>query len=282
MNATNKTFPGEETRNCGERKNSPKHNFAHVAHGQKHSLAIDNDGGVYSWGINNTFGQLGRPTTKMKTSVPHSVTSFLPVNARAVRGFVGGLSDSGHSAILDSNGNLWVAGCDRWQQLGLGSSEGGASGYTWGDGGKIWRTEFTLNPYVNELLMKFRRKNYDKDEGGCTIRDVALGGDHTLVLASNQRDVVSFGKGSEGQLGLTSKPFVSAPVRSNQLSSSSADEQTNISMVCAVQHCSMTLDENGQLLKKAGKCYNKEDVVTNAIQECIKRGIKDGLMVDKE
>jgi len=277
--------PRNDRYNNNNNKNSetaPKnHTFIHVAHGQKHSLAIDISGNVYSWGINNTFGQLGRPTGKKKSSsssssssIPHSVTLFLPPNVKAVRGYVGGLSDSGHSAILDSSGNLWVAGCDRWQQLGLGSSQGGASGYTWGDGGKIWRTEFTLNPYVNEVLLKFQTKKQDQH----IIRDVALGGDHTLVLSSNQKDVISFGKGGEGQLGLSSKPFVSAPVRSNQLSSSSNNEKTKISMVCAVQHCSMTLDENGQLLKKAGKCYNKQNMVTDAIKACIKRGTKDGLL----
>lgn len=44
--------------------------------------------------------------------------------------YTGGTKDSGHTALVDEDGGLWMAGCDRWQQLGLGSSFTGAAGYT--------------------------------------------------------------------------------------------------------------------------------------------------------
>ena len=55
----------------------------------------------------------------------------------------------------------------------------------------------------------------NETSGTNKIRDVALGGDHTVVLSGNQHDVYTFGKGGEGQLGVMGKPFVSAPVKSH-------------------------------------------------------------------
>ena len=102
------------------------------------------------------------------------------------------------------------------------------------------------------------------------IRDVSLGEDHTIILSSNQRDVYAFGKGGDGQLGLVGKPFVSAPIRSTSLSSPSDD----IHAVCAVQSCSITLGEHGDVLKKVGKCRN----VAQGIRDCIERAREQELI----
>mmetsp|Transcript_28650 Transcript_28650/g.41652 ORF Transcript_28650/g.41652 Transcript_28650/m.41652 type:complete len:99 (-) Transcript_28650:140-436(-) len=84
--------------------------------------------------------------------------------------------------------------------------------------------------------------------GENTIRDVALGWDHTVVLSSNQRDVYVFGKGGDGQLGLSGKPFVSGPAKSVELSSKntsskhnndSSSNSDNTAAVCAIRRCSM-------------------------------------------
>merc|ERR1712071_160163 len=105
--------------------------------------------------------------------------------------------DSGHSAILDSMGILWMSGCDRWQQLGLGSANGGAAGYTW-KGGKLWQDRFVRSESITEELSK-QKQNPNNNDNVHTIRDVALGGDHTLVLSSNQTGVYAFGKCGDGQ-----------------------------------------------------------------------------------
>ena len=235
-----------------------------VAHAQSQdgsgqSLGLTDDGRVYSWGPKHSLGQLGRAAN---TSCPKKrpclvrYDSDAPVQAVAV--YAGGFADAGHSAILDQQGQLWMAGCDRWQQLGLGSPSGGAGGYTWLKSGRIYHAQFIRNDFVTPLL-----QSYDT---AAQIRDVALGGDHSVVLSSNRRDVITFGKGGEGQLGLSQKLFLSAPAKSTELSSS----QGNIAAVCAIENCSLTLDDKGSVLKTAGKCRETQQFL-NALQSCQRR-----------
>lgn len=228
----------------------------------KHSIGITSDGRAFSWGSKNHLGQLGRDTTSSSDSkkrplpVEYEASSAPPVSFS--KAYVGGFGESGHSALLDSSGSqLWFSGCDRWQQLGLGSTQGGASGYTW-DQGRIWRNKFVRNDFFTL--------------SGQTIRDVALGGDHTVVLSSNQKDVYVFGKGGDGQLGVDGKPFVSAPTRSRALSETA---QQKVAAVCAIHHCSFTLDDKGRTLRKTGKCRS---IPKEALQHCIKRAASHGLL----
>jgi alpha-tubulin suppressor-like RCC1 family protein len=234
--------------------------FVHLASGSRHLIGITTDGVAFSWGRSNAVGQLGRNTEE---DTPSKIPGPISLPNKASKGYTsnGCSSGSGHSAILDDQGMLWMAGCDRWQQLGLGSSKGGSSGYTWQDG-KLWQDRFVPSNHVTDL-MKERHNS-------ATIRDVSLGGDHTLVLASNQQDVYAFGKGGDRQLGLIGKQFVSAPVKSTVLS------EPGVSAVCAVQLCSMTLDENGNVKKRVGRC--RSTVVAEGIQKCIARATHDGLV----
>jgi alpha-tubulin suppressor-like RCC1 family protein len=243
-------------------KEGGKDRFVCKASGTRHSIGIDSHGNAYSWGRSNALGQLGRDTNNgSATKKPAPVD--LPGKA-AKRAYVsqGSGSDSGHSAILDDSGMLWMTGCDRWQQLGLGSAKGGSAGYTW-QGGKLWRENFVPSFYVLDLMKENR-----SDSG---IRDVALGGDHTLVLSDDRRSVYGFGKGGDGQLGLVGKPFVSAPVKSRFLSSDRGD----IAAVCAVKACSFTLDRKGSISQQAGRCRS---VIKEELDRCLARAKHEGLV----
>ncbi|KAI2505520.1 hypothetical protein MHU86_8951 [Fragilaria crotonensis] len=129
------------------------------ADGSQQHVGITSCGKVFTWGKSNEMGQLGRKTISRKDC---RIPAQVAIPSRAIRGFAGGSNESGHTVVLDSDGYLWMAGCDRWQQLGLGSAEGGASGYTW-ENGMIWRDFFTRNDFIKDLLAS-------KDE---SIRDVA-------------------------------------------------------------------------------------------------------------
>ena len=251
---------------------------------KQHSVGITADGVVYTWGPSSGFGQLGRPTGKTSASsgddgksihYEHSRTPGPAVfsgtdenQVQGYRAYVGGASDSGHTAVLDVTGNLWMTGCDRWQQLGLGSPAGGSAGYTW-VGGKTHQTSFQRNEFITTLLQQH--------DANARIRDVALGGDHTVVLSSNQKDVFAFGKGAEGQLGLNEKRFVSAAARSSLLSASS-NNATAIASVCAMQNCSLTMDRNGKVLQTAGKCRDTQADFVKALATCRERAEKSGLL----
>ncbi|KAL3803171.1 hypothetical protein HJC23_003446 [Cyclotella cryptica] len=261
-----------------KRTNAHHLEFIHTSKAQEagHTLSITSKGKAYSYCHNsktcdNELGQLGRTGN---TSIPLPV--ILPEDGVPRYAYTGGFPSSGHSAILDSTGHLWVSGCDRWQQLGLGSSDGGSTGYTW-KGGRLWQTQFQKNLYVIDFLKRLDPSLYARD---CVdapkkwIRDVALGGDHTLILSHNKRDVIAFGKGGEGQLGLSSKPWVSSPSKSKVLSSSNAD----VAAVCAYRNCSFTLDDCGRVKDTAGKCSFEVKGLQRAVDLCRKRARADGMI----
>lgn len=245
-----------------------------------HSVGITREGHVLTWGRSNRLGQLGRPTatkTKIKSSsssVDATTTKATQpglavfegrTTVRGVRAYAGGSADAGHTAVIDQDGDLWMAGCDRWQQLGLGSSMLGATGYTWK---ALYQTTFQRNDFVRAYLREL--------DPTATIRDVAIGGDHTIVLSSNGRDVIAFGKGGEGQLGLHQKCFVSAPMKSKYLSSS---ERGKISAVCAFDNCSAALSPKGEILSEAGKCHRTQSLLQSLV-ECRKEARLAGLLSD--
>eukprot|EP00533_Pseudo-nitzschia_delicatissima_P001441 CAMPEP_0116105768 /NCGR_PEP_ID=MMETSP0327-20121206/15233_1 /TAXON_ID=44447 /ORGANISM="Pseudo-nitzschia delicatissima, Strain B596" /LENGTH=311 /DNA_ID=CAMNT_0003598245 /DNA_START=95 /DNA_END=1030 /DNA_ORIENTATION=+ len=294
--------------------------FLDISEGPRHSLGITADGRVYSWGnsrASNNLGQLGRDTStsKKKVTRPGLVEPFCDNHLKAARVFVSNSAqkDSGHSAIIDENGRLWMSGCDRWQQLGLGSANGGASGYTW-KGGKLWHDKFILSESITTEMPKKQKMNNSDDKNnivqrttseGTIIRDAALGGDHTLVLSSNKQDVFAFGKCGDGQCGFIGKPYVSAPKRSKLLSSTSSirssdsSEDTSndgsrkyIAAVCAVEACSITIDDDGKVIRKVGKCTPSSksmsksssssiftaSALSDGIEKCIQNARRRGLI----
>lgn len=244
----------------------------------KNFIGISLEGQVFTWGKCNHLGQLGRsgkashvlPAQFSNPAHEDRITengntrnlSSTEVQIKASKVYTGGTKDAGHSAVIDSEGSLWLTGCDRWQQLGLGTSVSGASGYTWKNG-RLWHESFQKNIFLPQLMQT-------------GIRDVAIGGDHTIVLSENQKDVYSFGKGAEGQLGIVTKPFVNCSARSKELSSSN---DRKIAAVCAIRHCSFTLDDKNKILKMVGKCKIDKNILMNAGKDCQEKALKDGLVV---
>ena len=87
--------------------------FVQVSAGGSHSMALDRDGRVWTWGNNNSR-QLGRnanssnPANKPgKADTPAGMT-FIAVSAGA-----------NHSTAIDREGNIWTWGDNKYQQLGI-------------------------------------------------------------------------------------------------------------------------------------------------------------------
>jgi len=207
-------------------------------------MGITKDGQVLSWGKSNGENKLCRKGPA-KDYAPVDYAGDEPI-----RVYVGGNKEAGHSAIVDKNNDMWMCGCDRWQQLGMGSVNGGSSGYTWTS---IWEGTFRRNEFISSMR----------------IRDVALGGDHTAVLHENGQDIYTFGKGAEGQLGLKTKAFVHAAAKSPLLSA------PNTAVVCAINDCTLTLDAKGQIMRETGKCNRK---IQEGLEMCRKRAESHGLI----
>ena len=101
--------------------------FADVSKAQEagHTLAVAPDGTPFSRCHNqkiccNELGELGRGGDPSKLLPIHLESSDGSGSViKAAHAYAGGFPSSGHSALFDTNGNLWMCGCDRWQQLGV-------------------------------------------------------------------------------------------------------------------------------------------------------------------
>ena len=92
----------------------PNHyNFAAVAAGGEHSLAIKTDGSIWAWGRNN-YGQLGSGVTSNKVVTPIKNSSLFGVASVAAGRF--------HSLALKTDGTLWAWGANDRGQLGDGTT----------------------------------------------------------------------------------------------------------------------------------------------------------------
>ena len=131
----------------------------------------------------NRFGQLGRELTKNPADV---IT--LPHGQVASCVAAGGDKSSGHSAVGTTTGDLLTFGCDRWLQLGLGASSGGASGYTWSDG-KLWQRDPQLVSALHSIL---------PGKSKCNVVDVSCGSEHTAALCISGH-VITWGRGNKGK-----------------------------------------------------------------------------------
>jgi alpha-tubulin suppressor-like RCC1 family protein len=85
---------------------------ADMACGYDHCLALLRDGKLKAWG-SNRYGQLGNGTT-VDSLVPVAVAGDLPA-------FTGITAGSEHTCALDTTGEAWCWGFNRFGQLGQGS-----------------------------------------------------------------------------------------------------------------------------------------------------------------
>jgi alpha-tubulin suppressor-like RCC1 family protein len=224
---------------------------ARVSCSATHCLALTPGGQVLSWATHpsgDRFGQLCQGTSHRvldasKQHVAGQVDTAPLAGVTVTAVAAGGSKESGHSLLLGQDGSVWSCGCDRWQQLGLSgaTAAGAAAGYAWSDG-RIWQ------PSPKEVRAL-------KEVGGAGA--AALGADHSLVVASNGRDVYSWGRGEQGQLGRGGKVFLAAPGRSTVLS---APDGWKVKAVHAADNCSaavhslISAPQGQERVVSAGKC----------------------------
>ena len=86
--------------------------FIQTAAGGSHSMALDRDGNIWTWG-NNSKGQLGRtpddnnPADRPGPAATPAGVTFIAISA-----------GTDHSMAIDNEGNTWTWGDNQYQQLG--------------------------------------------------------------------------------------------------------------------------------------------------------------------
>lgn len=150
-----------------------------VAAGSFHSLALTTEGDLFSWGWNNQ-GQLGMGPLELRPNIPYPSSVFYfrqRINVNIVK-VAAGFS---HSAAVDSSGNLYTWGSNKYGQLGLG--------------------DYAMRRFP-ELVTGF----VDSRGATYTVVDIKCGLYHCLAL-DNAGQIWSFGSNSRGQLGTCESPL---------------------------------------------------------------------------
>jgi alpha-tubulin suppressor-like RCC1 family protein len=158
-----------------------------VAAGRYHSLAVLENGEVYSWGYGE-FGQLGHANNQ---------TLYAPQKVVHLTGVVGASAGRNHSAVVNRKGEVFTFGLGTYGRLGHGDEVS------------------YLYPRMIEGLPS------PKEHPAEAAKAVSAGGWHTLVLLENG-DVYAFGRNLYGELGLGDKNTRLAPEKMEGLPGAAA------------------------------------------------------------
>lgn len=199
---------------------------AMVSAGSYHSLAVREDGTVWSWGLNED-GQLGDGTTSNRD---------YPVQVKSLSGIMAIAGGTSHSVALKEDGTVWTWGSNQWGQLGNGTLESaatpiqvmGLSSVTavaskglhtlallsngkvkaWGSGefGQLGNGVYGSDDNHNRL---YSRVPVDVAEL-TNITAIASGYSHSLALKED-RTVWAWGSGDSGVLGKGASEFEAFP-----------------------------------------------------------------------
>jgi alpha-tubulin suppressor-like RCC1 family protein len=185
--------------------------WAAVAAGDSHSLALKADGSLWAWG-NNALGQLGIANWDNQNTPQ-------PVASGSTWRSIG--AGSSHSLAIKSDGSLWAWGDGTYGQLGTGSSGAGvkantpqavAVGSSWNriSCGAYFnlaiKSDNSLWAWGNNSLGQLGTGNTTQQAipqpvaAGTTWSSVAAGGAHSLAIKADS-SLWSWGSNSDGQLG---------------------------------------------------------------------------------
>ncbi len=198
-----------------------------IAAGVYHTVALDDEGNVWTWGSNRN-GQLGDGTTEYK-SKPVAVskeTGLVKVTQIAAGVY--------HTVALDDEGNVWTWGDNYFGQLGDDTRQNEkkpkkttlekvkkiAAGYDHtaviDEEGNVWTWGYNLYGQLGDGTLDRIKGNpvaVSKETGLEKAEQIAAGLNHTVAL-DNEGNVWTWGYNDLGQLGDESKESSSVPVQS--------------------------------------------------------------------
>jgi len=202
-------------------------NWTNIASGTAFAQAVQTDGSLYIWGLNN-YGQLGNNGTA-NVSFPIPVGSIIPVNAVNASCYF--------TALIQSNGTLWALGNNSFGQLGQNNVQGYSSpvqigvASTWSrvsngyyhalalqSPGTLWA--WGSNSYgqlgVNTSIAAY---STPKQVGAINYwTSISAGATHTFAIQS-PGTLWAWGLNSYGQLGTSNQTNYSSPLQVGALSS---------------------------------------------------------------
>ena len=194
-----------------------------VSAGTWHSLAVDTNGRIWTWGWNQ-YGQLGNSTNSGQTSPnPTPMQVDYPYSAGAVEAIQVSAGDE-HSLAVDSRGNVWAWGLNQVGQLGNSTNTGST----------------TANPVPLQV-------QYPKSAGtGLKTVQVSAGGGHSMAVDS-KGNAWAWGLNSPGVLGDNTTTDRHSPIQvvDSAKSTNSAGPWLHAVQVNAAFYHSLAIDSDG-------------------------------------
>jgi len=191
-----------------------------VAPGANHTLALKNDGTVWTWGSNSN-GVLGNENISGSSSVPVQVITDGETGA-ALTDIKAIAAGDEHSLALKEDGTVWAWGSKRYGQLG--------------DGESSWTSSKVPVQVITD------------SETGAALTDIkaiAAGDKHSLALKEDGT-VWAWGKNNYGQLGNGSTEESSIPVQV-MVDPEIGTVLTDVKAIAAGQGHSFALKNDGTL-----------------------------------
>jgi alpha-tubulin suppressor-like RCC1 family protein len=183
-------------------------NIIAIAAGDNHTVALESDGTVWSWGL-NTNGQLGDNSTTQRNA---------PVEITAITGVTAIATGTSHTVALKSDGTVWAWGSNSNGRLGDGTTTqhttpvqvsgltnvvaiaaGGSHTLAVTDDGAIWAWGLNTNGQLGDGTVT-QRTIPVRVLGLADVIDVTAGSTHSMAVRVDG-SVQSWGKNDLGQLG---------------------------------------------------------------------------------
>lgn len=216
-----------------------------VAAGGSHTMALRNDGTLWSWGA-NWDGQLGDGTTIERTN---------PVRVQGLTNMTAVSAGMGHNVALRSDGTVWTWGGNWYGYLGDGTMENrritpaqvqgltnmtavSAGRYhtvTLRNDGTVWAFGAGWDGQLGDGTM-MERTTPAQVRGLANVTAIATGWHHTVALRSDGT-VWTFGAGLDGQLGDGTTNSRGTPVQVRNL--------TNVIAIAAGRYHTVALRSDG-------------------------------------
>lgn len=216
----------------------------YLAGGAAHSVFLDGNGGVWTWG-DNYYGGIGDGSNQNR------VSPYLAMSAMGVKAISAG---SGHSVALTQNGDLWVWGRNDMGQLGIGNND---PIYTPFKLPEMNSVKTVISTYEHTMLIKqdgtvwgcgwndsgqlgdgstINRNVFTQSTLLSDVKELATGSGHTLVI-KNDKSLWGLGRNNFGQVGNGSTLMTTTPAQLTGM--------TGIKGIAAGSYHSVAVKEDG-------------------------------------